>query len=68
MAESSEVECDAGETFLSWLKNASIEKHQSTFVNNGIPEVSHLEDVTEEDSVSLGLTKYEAPPACSFLR
>lgn len=42
------------------MKNASIEKHQSTFVNNGIPEVSHLEDVTEEDAVSLGLTKYEA--------
>ena len=42
-------------TFYTWLKSASLEKSYETFSEAGITEVSHLEDVKEEDAASLGL-------------
>jgi len=58
-----EMQCgtDAGKenTFYTWLKSASLEKFNETFSEAGITEVSHLEDVKEEDAASLGLSKFE---------
>lgn len=63
MAEASDITCDpedGEDTLLSWLKRASLEKYQTTFAENDITEIAHLEDVKEEDAISLGLTKFEA--------
>lgn len=50
-------ECDS--TFYNWLKNASLGKYYQQFLSNGITEISHLEDVREEDAAYLGLSKFE---------
>ncbi|CAB4032783.1 Hypothetical predicted protein [Paramuricea clavata] len=47
-------------TFLSWLKKASLEKFHQTLVNNGVTEVSHIQDVQEDDALSFGFSKFEA--------
>ena len=53
--EQDEANC----AFLSWLKNASLDKHHAVFLENGIREISHLQDVNEADATTLGLTKFE---------
>lgn len=63
MAEASNITCDpedGADTLLSWLKRASLEKYPTMFAENGITEIAHLEDVKEEDAISLGLTKFDA--------
>ena len=46
-------------TFYKWLTSASLDKHYTRLSDNGITEISHLEDVKEDDAESLGLTKFE---------
>ena len=59
MTDANESAVNSESTFYQWLKKSSLEKHHETFVENGIKEVSHIEDVQEEDAVSLGLSKFE---------
>ena len=47
-------------SLLSWLKEASLENFYQTFVNNGLTEVSHIQDVQEEDALSFGLSKFQS--------
>ena len=51
---------DEENTFLSWLKKASLEKFHQTLVNNGVTEVLHIQDVQEEDALSFGFSKFES--------
>ena len=47
------------ETFFSWLKDALLDRFHQTLLDNGISEISHLQDVEEEDAIGFGLTKFQ---------
>ncbi len=53
------IDCESDNTFYNWLKNASLGQYHQQLISNGITEISHLEDIREEDSELLGLSKFE---------
>ena len=53
------VNVEETSNFYDWLKGASLEKHHKRLAENGITEVSHLEDVKEDEAELLRLTKFD---------
>ena len=45
--------------FFLWLQKASLENYHKTLLENGISEITHLQDVNEDDALGFGFTKFQ---------